>query len=121
MMKKAIGGLSFLLPVLVSAQTLFGGVGEVLTRIMGILRQVVPIIFALAIIYFFWGVAKYILAAGDAKAASEGKSIMIYGIIALAVMASVYGIINLIQTTLLGVGGAGTITLPVLPGAAGLP
>jgi hypothetical protein len=64
-------------------------------------------------IYFFWGVAKYILSAGDPKSAAEGKSIMIYGIIAIAVMASVYGLVNFLQTTL-GISG-GTVTLPPLP------
>ncbi len=115
MMKKSIAGILFLLPVLASAQTLLGGVGGVLTTIGGLLTRIIPIIFALAMIYFFWGVAKYVLAAGDPKAAGEGKSIMIYGVIALAVMASVYGLINILQSTLLGTTGAGTVTLPSLP------
>jgi Flp pilus assembly pilin Flp len=38
---------------------------------------------------------------------------MIYGIIAIAVMASVYGLVNFLQTTF-GISG-GTVTLPPLP------
>lgn len=115
MIKKTIAGLSFILPVLASAQTVFGGVGAILTTIRTIFTALLPIIFALALIYFFWGVAKYVLSAGDPKSAAEGKSIMIYGIIALAVMASVYGLINILQTTFIGSSGAGTVTLPTLP------
>jgi hypothetical protein len=114
-MKKVIAGLSFLVPFLASAQTIFGGVAGVLGTIRNIFTLLLPIIFALALIYFFWGVAKYVLAAGDPKAAAEGKSIMIYGVIALAVMASVYGLINILQSTILGSTGAGTVTLPPLP------
>lgn len=114
MMKKVIAGLYFAVPLLASAQVL-SGISPILTTIGTIFRSLIPLIFALAIIYFFWGVAKYVLAAGDPKAAADGKSIMIYGIIALAVMASVYGLINFLQTSILGVGGSGTITLPVVP------
>lgn len=115
MMKKVIAGLSFAVPLLVSAQTALTGIQPILTTIATIFRSLIPLIFALAIIYFFWGVAKYVLAAGDPKAAADGKSIMIYGIIALAVMASVYGLINFLQTSILGVGGSGSITLPIVP------
>jgi len=113
-MKKAIyGSLSFLLPAVAFAQADLSGLNDILDQIRTVFNLTVPLLFGLALIYFFWGVAKYILAAGDAKLASEGKAIMIYGIIALAVMASVYGIINFLQTAF-GV-NQGVIELPELP------
>jgi hypothetical protein len=51
----------------------------------------------LAILFFFYGLALYILKAGDPEAAAEGKSIMIWGILALFVMTSIYGIIGFLQ------------------------
>ena len=80
-----------------------------------IIAKVIPIVFALAIIYFFWGIVQFIRGAGDPKKAAEGKSIMIYGIIAIAVMVSVYGLVTWLQDTL-GLSNTATIVLPTVPG-----
>ncbi len=58
-----------------------------------------PIVVALALLYFFWGLAKYILAAGEKDSKDEGRKIMIWGVIALFVMVSVWGIINVVRDT----------------------
>lgn len=58
-----------------------------------------PIVVALALLYFFWGLAQYILNSSDDKKQKEGKNIMIWGIIALFVMVSVWGIINVVRDT----------------------
>ena len=54
------------------------------------------IVIALALLYFFWGLARFILNAGDEDAQKAGKSIMLWGIIAFFVMVSVWGIVNFI-------------------------
>lgn len=56
----------------------------------------VPLAFGLCLLYFFWGVAKYIGKAGSDKGAEEGKSTMVWGVIALFVLFSVWGIIRFI-------------------------
>ncbi len=61
----------------------------------------IPLAFSLALLYFFWGVAKYIkIGAGNEKAAEEGKKIMIWGIVGLFIAFSVWGIITFIQSEL---------------------
>lgn len=92
-----------------------GNLQAILTFIGTVVRQLIPIIFGLAIVYFFWGLAKYVRSAGDAKAAAEGKSIMIYGVIAIAVMVSIYGLVAWLQN-LFGVTAGGAVVLPVVPG-----
>lgn len=101
-------------PVLALAQTgneIVGTATNLANGFKQIVNILIPAFFGLAIIYFFYGVAKYILSAGDPKAAGEGKSIMIYGIIAIAVMASIYGIVGFLQRSL-GVTPGTTPTLP---------
>jgi uncharacterized membrane protein len=87
--KTLLAGL--LLPALASAQ--FDGIRGMLTGVSGLMNQVVRIIFGLALIYFFWGGARFILNAGDAKTREDGKNKMIWGVITLFVMISIYGII----------------------------
>jgi hypothetical protein len=61
----------------------------------------IPLAFALCLLYFFWGVAKYIRSgAGGANAAKEGKQVMVYGIIGLFVAFSIWGIITFIKSEL---------------------
>ncbi|TAL49573.1 hypothetical protein EPN83_00300 [Patescibacteria group bacterium] len=78
------------------------------------------ILFILAsatLLVFFWGVAKFVLAAGDEKKIGEGKELMKWGIIALFVMFSVWGILQLFYSDLFG----GRIGIPKLPEATRTP
>ncbi|HBD25051.1 MAG: hypothetical protein A2566_01620 [Candidatus Zambryskibacteria bacterium RIFOXYD1_FULL_40_13] len=114
-MKKFIYGLISFSPTLaLAADADLSGIQRLVIQVGNIIKSIVPLLFALAVVYFFWGLAKFIKSAGDPKAQGEGKSIMIYGIIALAVMASVYGLIGWLQSSL-GVTGGGTVVLPTLP------
>jgi hypothetical protein len=66
---------------------------------IGILRQLVFLIVGLAVVYFLWGVAKFVLAVNEEKARDEGKKQMIWGIIGIFVMVSVWGLVNVIAGT----------------------
>ena len=64
----------------------------------GLVKLLTTIVMGVALIAFFWGLAKFIFRlGGDEKAVKEGKRLMIWGIIALFVMVSVLGIISFVQ------------------------
>ena len=65
-----------------------------------IIETAIPVAFGGAILAFFFGLARFIFSAGDELKRKEGKSIMIWGLVALFVMTSVFGIIRLFQSTL---------------------
>ena len=88
-------GLLASMPIIASAQSIVTIVGTVGTLIV----TITPIIVALALLYFFWGLAQYILAAGDETKQADGKRIMIWGIIALFVIVSVWGLVQVLNTT----------------------
>lgn len=77
---------------------------QTLKSIVQIVGQIVaiaiPIMFALGILAFFYGLVKYIFGAGSEEQKVTGKNIMIWALVALFVMASVYGIIALAQRSL---------------------
>ncbi len=113
-MKKIAYSVLVFGPALAFAASLTG-LGTLLSQFKTeVLDRVLPILFGLAIIYFFWGLIKYIRNVGsDPKAAAEGRSIMIWGVVALAVMIAVYGLINFLVNTF---GLTDTnINLPKLP------
>ena len=116
MMKKFIYAAITFAPVLALAQTAgTTNIENIVKGIGKIINLIIPIMFALALVYFFWGLIKFIRSAGDPKAAAEGKGIMIYGIIAIAIMISIYGLVNWLATTL-GVTQTGNVVLPTVPG-----
>lgn len=67
-----------------------------------------------AVVAFFYGLANFIwgLRGGEPKAISAGKEFMLWALIALFVMFSVYGIIKFFQGTLLQGYSPNTIILP---------
>ena len=79
-----------------------GGVIPIIDAAFGLVNSVlIPLAFALCLLYFFWGVAKYIrTGAGSDQAAEEGKRVMIWGIVGLFVAFSAWGIISFIQSEL---------------------
>ena len=114
-MKKAlIIGASLLLPVVTFAQ-LQNIETNIVSPIGRIINLLIPIVFALALLYFFWGLAQYILNSGDEAAQAEGRNKMIWGIVALFVMASVWGLVKFLGTAV-GVGqDTGPSVNPLIP------
>ncbi|MDD5068851.1 MAG: hypothetical protein PHS53_00950 [Candidatus Pacebacteria bacterium] len=64
------------------------------------LSQLVPLFISAAVVLFLYGVLTYILAGGDEEKRSAGRNTMIYGIIAIFVMVSVWGLVNLLRDSL---------------------
>jgi len=75
---------------------------ELIDAASGIVKNIlIPLAFALCLLYFFWGVVKYIReGAGSEEAAKEGKRIMVWGVIGLFVAFSIWGIISFMQSEL---------------------
>ncbi len=104
----------FMVPFLAFAQTLQPL--QVLVAAVGtILNTLIPVLLALALVVFFWGLVQYILHpdAGEGKGWS-GRSIMIAGLVSLFVMVSVWGIVNLAQNAL-GIQGNAPVQVPQVP------
>lgn len=81
-------------------------------------HSVIPLIFALAVAAFVWGVIKFFILNADEEAKrSQGKQFMIWGLIALAVALSLWGIVRILGNTF--VPNANTSVLPGVrpPGA----
>ncbi|MDP3763843.1 MAG: hypothetical protein Q8Q92_04385 [bacterium] len=80
---------------------------------LDLIQVVIPVIAGLALLVFFWGLFKFILrVGGDEKAVTEGKSLMIWGLIALFVLVSIWGIMRFLSGEL---GFGTTLKLPFLP------
>ena len=77
-------------------------IGEGSTGVIGLLNVVIiPTIFALAFLVFIWGVVKYFfLHGGDETKRTEGKQFVLWGILGMVVLFSVWGFVNIMLSTL---------------------
>ncbi len=93
---------------------LSGTLVPVIQSIIDIVSALVPFMLTLAVLFFLWGLAKFVLAAGDEGARESGRSIMIWGVIAITVMVSLWGLVTLLQT-IFNIDTTSSYTAPTLP------
>ncbi len=108
---------SFAFAALTGIKGLLGDVGE-------LVRTATVVVAGIALLVFFWGLVKFILkVGGDAKAVEDGRKLMIWGVVAIFVMVSIWGLIGFIQRQL-GIldtasPAASVPSIPVTPGFPG--
>jgi len=98
------------IPFIASAQS----ITSVTTLISALINYSIGILIGVAIIAFFLGLIKYLFkSTGDATEKGKAAKLMIYGIIAIAVMLSIYGLVRLLQNTF-GVGNGAAVPPPTI-------
>jgi len=118
-MRKAIistisGAALLALPLAASAQAITSttpqqGIIGLISFANTALNDVMVLLITLAIVVFFWGLIRYITQVSEERA--QGLTTMLYAIVAIFVMVSIWGIIHLIQATF-GVGNNQTAETP---------
>lgn len=110
-MKKIISTVLFLIPGAAFAQSL-AQINTLATGVGGIVNTLIPIVMLMAVLVFFWGLVKYIASASDEANKESGKTLMIWGMIALFVMVALWGILGWVQNNL---GLTGTVVSSAPP------
>jgi len=95
-----------LLPVLSFAQTTadkvcsptVANIGDLLCKVGSILKLIIPILIALGIVYFIWGVVTYVIN-DEEEAKKKGRDKMIYGIIGFVVIFAMWGLVSIVINT----------------------
>lgn len=70
--------------------------------LIGVINMLVGVLSALAIVVFFIGLVRYIQESSDAHGHSEGRERIIWSIIALFILFSIWGILALLSVTFFG-------------------
>ncbi len=81
-------------------EVLFVFIGNV---VRDIINPLIGLLFALALAFFVYGAAQFILNSDDASKRDEGKKNLLYGFIGLFIMSAVFGILTVVTATF-GVG-----------------
>lgn len=101
--KNIILAISFIVPAFVSAAS-FSLAGAnfkgVIDEVISYINILVPILYSLCFVAFFWGLSKFILNSGSAQEVQKGKTYMIWGIAALFVLVTLRVIIGILASEL---------------------
>lgn len=64
-----------------------------------IINPTITLLFALAVVYFLWGVAEFFLNSENEEKKTAGKSHMLWGIVGITVMIGVFTLMNVVLST----------------------
>ena len=90
----ALGAAVVIVPFFANASQ----ISDILTNTRTLLNIVLQIVMTLAFVVFIWGIVKFIAAAGNPQQIKQAKGVMLYGILGIAVMAMITGIIAFLQS-----------------------
>lgn len=69
---------------------------------IGIIKLIIPLLFGLSLLVIVWKVVDaWIINGGDESKIEEGKQTIFVGVIALVIMSSIWGILSILQNSLL--------------------
>jgi len=102
----------FLVPVAYANALTLGDIIKNATEIVG---SVIPLVSGLALVYFIYGLAEYVSVSGNEAKKEEGRNRMVWGIIALFVIISVWGLVKVLQATIWGSTTDSSFSNPPIP------
>ncbi|HET8580856.1 MAG TPA: hypothetical protein VFL98_00055 [Candidatus Paceibacterota bacterium] len=93
----SLGASVVLLPYAAGAVT----VQDLIIKVSNLINMLVPIVIALSVVAFIWGILQYVVKPADK---SKAITVIVGGIIGIAVMVSLWGLVEIVQATF-GIGG----------------
>lgn len=93
-----------------------GGINNIkdgICKVGELLNTLIPVLITLGVVYFVYGVITYVIAS-DEEAKKTGRNRIIYGIIGLAVIVAVWGLVGILRDTFVPQGNTGNIALPTI-------
>lgn len=114
-MKKIV----FAFGVMLAPLAVFAQVGQPVTNVSALVAWIgsafniaTTLILGAAVVYFLWNVFGFVMSAGDSEKRAEKQGGIVYGIIGIAVMVSVWGLVRFFTSS------ARLETTPITPPAA---
>ena len=127
MKKLLFAAVPFLLPVVTYAQVTPIGQGEptdanfdqvkkLISELFNVVNLFIPLLIGIATVVFFYGLIRFVLASGGENK-EQARNVMIFGLLTLFVMVTVWGIVNFAANALgLDFGRGAAVSPIVVPG-----
>jgi hypothetical protein len=83
------------------ANTAYASVDSVIANVSNlIINPLITFMFAVAVVYFLYGVLGFFLNSEDEEARTTGKSHMFWGVVGITIMISVWGILKIVTNSI---------------------
>lgn len=86
-----------LVPSVVFAKTF----GDIVNQLVGVINTAIPVVGGLILLAFGWGIFKYIFSNADSAEKGAGKEIIVWGLVALFVAFSIWGLVSVLKDTII--------------------
>jgi hypothetical protein len=73
-----------------------------INQLVNVINAIIPVLGSIALLIFFYGLVKYVYGSSDSHSHNDGKELIIWGLVAIFVLFSVWGIINVFKSALFG-------------------
>ena len=89
------------LPLMALAQSVnVTSLNTAANAIVTIMNIVFPVLLAVAVFIIVWGIFKFIVNAGDEEARKTGRNFILWGVVGVFLMLSVWGLVNILTNTI---------------------
>ena len=76
------------------------GIRGIIIYFQNFIREAIALIIGLTLVVFIWGIFKLVFAKQSSKEREQARGYIVWGIIALAVMVSVWGLVHILISSL---------------------
>ena len=114
-----VGSALFLVPLFAAAQSTPQNITQLYALALSLFNSAIPVLIGATAVVFLYGVVKYVAVGGDSGDRDEAIAYILYGLIGLFVMLSLWGLVGILTGTFNFGGAAGGGGVPVLPGGNG--
>lgn len=67
---------------------------------LGFLDTLPPLFLTVAVVFTLWGIVRFVAAGDNDEMRAKGKKTMLWGVVGIVLMVSLWGIINIVNDTL---------------------
>ena len=71
---------------------------DIINMFINIGLRLIPLLGAIAFLMFIWGVARFIRAAGNEKELKDSKNLLVWGVIGMFVLITIWGIVSFLRS-----------------------
>ena len=101
--KLALAAAAYSLPFVAFA----GGAGEtadslvdLFNKINALINAFIPFLVGIAVLIIIWGVFNYIAGAGDEEKRAQAKSFIVWGVVGVFIMLSIWGLVSILVNSI---------------------
>lgn len=91
--------LAFAQGTVVSTEVRVLNADSLFSKVNGLLNSIIPILLSVAVVYLIFSIVRYVIA-GNEEEKKAGKGMIVWGIIGLFVILSIWGLVNILVRTL---------------------